>query len=130
MAKLSKRLLAVQFVDQLGQHDLKDLAQAIVQLAYDNGYGGQIDSVIAAVEQELLRRHQVAEIQLTTAHELDHNQVEQIVQTLATQADLQSYSYTHATNPELLGGFEARIGDQVIRDTVQHKLTKLGVSHG
>lgn len=130
MAKLSKRLLATQFVDQLGQHDLKDLAQAIVQLAYDNGYGGQIDSVIAAVEQELLRRHQVAEIQLTTAHELDHNQVEQIIQTLAAQADLQSYSYTHSINPELLGGFEARIGDQVIRDTVQHKLTKLGVTHG
>lgn len=129
-AKVSKRRLAVQFVDQLGSYPVADLAQATIELAVANGYGDQLPAVIEAVEQELLRRHQVAEVQLTTAHDLDQAEVEQIVAELAKQASLDAYSYIHQVRPELIGGFEARIGDQVVRDTVAYKLTKLGVTHG
>lgn len=128
--RLSKRALAAQFVDQLQHQDLQTLAAATMQLAADQGYSDQLPSLVAAIEQELLSRHQVAEIQITTAHDLDRTELNQIVEALAQQANLESYSYTHRVQPELIGGFEAKIGDQVIRDTIQHKLTQLGVVHG
>lgn len=130
MARLAKRTLAAQFVDQLGSYELSDLAAATVQLAADNGYGDQIDSLIQAIEQEIIRRHHTGEIQLTTAHELPQDQLDRIASALAEQAGLSHYSYQHQVDPELIGGFEARVGDQVVRDTIQHKLTKLGVTHG
>lgn len=130
MARLSKRTLAAQFVDQIDSYELSDLAAATVQLAADNGYGEQVDSLIQAIEQEIIRRHHTGEIQLTTAHELPQDQLDSIASALAEQAGLSHYSYKHQVHPELIGGFEARVGDQVVRDTIQYKLTKLGVTHG
>lgn len=130
MARLSKRTLAAQFVSQLDGYELGDLAAATVQLAADNGYADQIDSLVQAIEQEIIHRHHIGEIQLTTAHELAQDQLNRIASALAEQAGLRHYSYTHQIDPELIGGFEARVGDQVVRDTIQHKLTKLGVTHG
>lgn len=130
MARSAKRTLAAQFVDQLDSYELGDLATATVQLAADNGYGDQIDSLIQAIEQEIIRRHHTGEIQLTTAHELPQDQLDRIASALAEQAGLSHCSYKHQVDPELIGGFEARVGDLVVRDTIQYKLTKLGVTHG
>lgn len=128
--KLSKRALAAQFVDQLEHQPLEGLAAATMQLAADNGYSNQVDSLVQAIEQEIIRRHQTAEIAITTAHELAPAELDQIAAALAKQAGLSHYSYTNQVKPELIGGFEARVGDHVVRDTVQHKLTKLGAIHG
>ena len=129
--KLTKRQLAARFVDAVDSTPAAPLAVAAVEIAVAAGYDhDDLLALVAAVQQELQARYGIAEIQLTTAHELPTEALEALATRVAAVADLKRFSYAHHVDPELLGGFEAQAGDLTFHTSIRERLTQLEVAHG
>lgn len=129
--KLTKRQLAARFVDALGTLPVSALSTALVELAVTAGYDhDDLAALVSAVEQELQTRFGVAEIMLTTAHELPADALKALADNVAAVANLKTFSYRHGINPDLLGGFEAQAGDLSFHNSIRARLNALEAQRG
>jgi F0F1-type ATP synthase delta subunit len=123
--------LAARFVDALGSVPVETLSTAVVELATTAGYDhDDLVGLVSAVEQELQTRFRVAEIKLTTAHELPADALKDLADKVAAVANLNTYSYRHAIDADLLGGFEAQAGDLSFHNSIRARLSALEVRRG
>lgn len=131
MTKVSKRHLAVRFVDLLDTEPLTDLASGLVAAAFEAGYTQRdIPALVAAVEHELRLRKSAVEVQITTARATSDEQLQQIAAEVAAQAGAQHFSIADRVNPELLGGFEAEADGVTVRNSIRSQLLTSGAFNG
>lgn len=129
--RLTKRQLAARFVDGLGAVPVEALSTALVELAVTAGYDhDDLAGLVSAVEQELQTRFGVAEIKLTTAHELPADALNALAGKVAAVAGLNAFRYRHTIDPDLLGGFEAQAGDLSFHNSIRARLKALEAGRG
>lgn len=143
MNRLTYRQLAVRFVAALGIsastpsadsrslesspgagapiHSLDALTTATIAAAREAGLR-DMKRLLAAIEHELLQRHGVAEIELSTARALNKAEQDELGAEVARLVGATSYSLSARVDADLIGGFEAQAAGRSIRRSVRDRI--------
>jgi F-type H+-transporting ATPase subunit delta len=116
-----KRAILDALAAKLG---LAPLTRNFLLVAGERGRAGHIQGMEQAFEQILLDRAGVVRATVTSARELSAQQQNEIASVLERRLG-RKLQTRYATDPELVGGFIAQVGDQVYDGSLRGRLERL-----
>ena len=110
--------------DIAGRLGLAPLTRNFLLVAGERGRAGYIQGMEQAFEQILLERAGIVRATVTSARGLSESEQKNIAGALERQVG-RKLQTRYATNPELVGGFVAQVGDQVYDGSIRGRLERL-----
>jgi F-type H+-transporting ATPase subunit delta len=116
-----KRAILDAIAEKLG---LSRLTRNFLLVAGERGRSTHIQGMEQAFEQILLDRAGIVRATVTSARALNAQQQSEIASALERQLG-RKLQTRYATDPELVGGFVAQVGDQVYDGSIRGRLERL-----
>lgn len=107
-----------------GRLGLSRLTRNFLLVAGERGRAGHLEGMEQAFEQLLLDRAGVVRATVTSARALSAGEQRQVEAELERQVG-RKLQTRYATDPELVGGFVAQVGDQVYDGSIRGRLERL-----
>lgn len=123
---IGRRALAKAYVSLMDEYPAKDLSAAMAGVLADNKV--DVDLLTKDISSEILLKKDVLTGSLTSAHELDSNQVESIKKSLLKALQARDISLDISVDSELIGGFVAETPAGTVDSSVITMLDKLEVA--
>lgn len=101
------------------------VSQNLIQLVIKHGREGQLQEIAQQFVNKVEDSNGVQRISITTAQPLSQTNIEQILKSTALVNHTNKFDVKTIINPELLGGYILRVGDQQIDASVRTKLNGL-----
>ncbi len=123
---ISRRALAKAYVSLMDDYSIKDLSTAMAGVLADNKV--DVDLLAKDISSELLLKKNILTGSLTSAHELNGEQVVAIQQQLVKALQVKDISLDISVDKELIGGFVAETPAGTVDSSVITMLDKLEVA--
>lgn len=101
------------------------IAKNMIQMVIKHGRENQMQQIAQAFVNKVEDMNGVQRITLTTATEISKDNVQNILKASDLVNHDNKFEVNTIINPQLLGGYILRVGDQQIDASVKSKLTKL-----
>lgn len=122
----SRRALAKAYVSLMDEYSVKDLSAAMASMIA--GKKVDVDLLTKDISAEILLKKNVVTGTLTSAHELDSDQVAAIKEQLVKALEVKDIQMDIRTDKELIGGFVAETPAGTVDSSVITMLDKLEVA--
>jgi F0F1-type ATP synthase delta subunit len=123
---ISRRALARAYVSLMDDYSVSDLSAAMATVLAENKVN--IDLLAKDISAEILLEKDVLTGSLTSAHELDGDQVDAIKQALIKSLGVSDIQMDVIVDKELIGGFVAETPAGTVDSSVITMLDKLEVA--
>lgn len=101
------------------------VSQNLIRLIIKNGRESQLKNVAQQFINKVEDINGVQRITLTTATQLSNENIEQILRSTDLVNQSATFDLKVNVNPEILGGYILRVGDQQVDSSVKSKLNKI-----
>lgn len=105
--------------------DFSPVAQNIIQLVIKHGRENQLQNIAQAFMNKVEDLNGVQRITLTAATSLSSENVQNILKSSSLVNHENKFDVKNIIDPQILGGYILRVGDQQIDASVKSKLTRL-----
>lgn len=101
------------------------LTRNLIQLVIKHGREGQLQNIGQEFVNKVEDMRGVQRITLTSATELSHENIQNILKSSSLVNHTNEFDVTSVIDPNILGGYILRVGDQQIDTSVKSKLSRL-----
>ena len=101
------------------------VSQNLIALVIKQGREGQLQNIAQAFVNKVEDLNGVQRISLTTAQELSQANIDSILKSASLVNQANKYDVKTIINPDILGGYILRVGDQQVDTSVRSKLNNL-----
>lgn len=123
---ISRRALAKAYVSLMDEYSVTDLSAAMAGVLASNKV--DVDLLASDISAEILLKKNILTGVLTSAHELDSDQVASITKQLVKALEVKDISLDMSVDKELIGGFVAKTPAGTMDSSVITMLDKLEVA--
>ncbi len=123
----SRTHIAHGFVTFADQHGTKKAIEQLAALVLEQHLHGQVEEILADIEQEYLRVHGVAEAHVKTAFKLSDKLKTELGDLVKRTIDAKQVNIIEEVDRSLLGGVTVTAPDMELDLSLRTKLSKLKV---
>lgn len=105
--------------------DFSPVTKSLIQLIIKQGRESQIQMIAQEFLNKVDQMNGVQRITLTSASQLTSENIDKILQSSHLVNHANKFDVKSIINPEILGGYVLRVGDQQVDASVRSKLNKL-----
>ena len=119
-----KPILKKKIISALFENSFNDLSIKFLKLVIKQGREAYLHEITNEFIYICTEHKGIIEVELTSATELNQNIVKQIETKIASLTGLKPNT-SQKTNPNLLGGFTVRFGDNMYDASIKNKISKI-----